>query len=425
MSRERDSGGRRSRRGSIIAVKEKLDGVNVDLTSLFCHHGANVYILTYENNGVRRHTFIDAGDSRYQNRILSVLAENDVEPANIERIIITHGHPDHYGLAYLLAKESKAKVTVQSSFRSLVDGEIGQRERRWSGSLDPSRLKDCDMEYLRESDTSKVVNIGGVGFVRLTDPIEIGQGGRLEIIGCPESMVTHSPDQIVVLYSSRDDPHPHEQTKGGFRPTDDIIFSGDLWLMRGPMFYHSITDVSWYWRRSLYRMKALMSGGGMARRDPRNQDPKAKEALKKGFRLIRVKPGHGPEFLGTRILPTGLLAERDILVELGYPLDADKSILRSAELAPKVLTRREQAYTDFVRELILWLELGYTLDEMAELLVRIYTEQSGGGPLVKEDRKERRGLLKATLAKLKDDEAQPDWVRQLAGVSQSKLKSIS
>ena len=425
MSRERDSGQRKPCRGPVIAVKEKLDGVNVDLTSLFCRHGANVYILTYENNGVRRHTFIDAGDSRYQNRILSVLAENDIEPANIERIIITHGHPDHYGLAYLLAKESKAKVAVQSSFRSLVESETGQGEQRWSGSLGPSRLKDCDMEYLRESDTSKVVNIGGVGFVRLTDPIEIGQGGRLEIIGCPENMVTHSPDQIVVLYSPRDDPHPHEQTKGDFRPTDDIIFSGDLWLMRGPMFYHSLTDVSWYWRRSLYRIKALMSGGGMARRDPRNQDPKAKEALKKGFRLIRVKPGHGPEFLGTRILPIGLLAERDILVELGYPLDTDKSILGSAELAPKVRARREQAYTDFVRELIFWLELGYTLDEMAELLVRIYTEQSGGGPLVKEDRKERRGLLEATLAKLKDDEAQPDWIRQLAGVSQSKLKSIS
>jgi hypothetical protein len=270
-----------------------------------------------------------------------------------------------------------------------------------------------------------VVSIGGVGFVRLTDPIAIGQGGRLEIIGCPETMVTHSPDQIVVLYSSRDDPHPHEETAGGFRPTDDILFSGDLWLMRGPMFYHSKTDLSWYWRRSLYRVKALVSSGGMARPDPRNQDPKAKLALKTGFRLIRVKPGHGPEFLGTRILPVGLLAGRDILVELGYPLDTDTSILGSAELAPKVLARRERAYVDFVRELILWLELGYTLDEMAGLLVRVYTEQTGGGPLVKEDREERRGVLKATLTRLKDDQAQPDWIRQLAGVCQSRLKSVS
>lgn len=425
MTMERDSGGWNSQSGSMMVVKENLDGVKVHLTSLFCQHGANVYILTYENDGVRRHTFIDAGDSRYHNRILSVLAENDVEPANIERIIITHGHPDHYGLAYLLAKESKAKVVARSPFKSLVEGDIWQRERRWSGSLDSSRLKDCDMEYLRESETSKMVNIGGVGFVRLVEPIKIGQGGRLEIIGCPESMVTHSLDQIVVLYSPRDDSHPHEQTKGGCRPTDDIIFSGDLWLMRGPMFYHHVTDASWYWRRGLNRMEALMRGRGMAWRDPRNQDRKAKEALKRGFCLIRVKPGHGPEFLGTRIIPTGLLADRDILVELGYPMDTDKSILRSTELAPKVPARREQAYADFVKELVLWLELGYTLDEMAELLVRIYTEQSGGGPLVKEDRKERRGLLKATLVRLEGDEEQPDWVRQLAVVSQSKLKSIS
>jgi len=425
MTMERDSGGWKSQSGSIMVVKENLDGVKVHLTSLFCQHGANVYILTYENDGVRRHTFIDAGDSRYHDRILSVLAENDVEPANIERIIITHGHPDHYGLAYLLAKESKAKVVARSTFKSLVEGEIWQRERRWSGSLDPSRLKDCDMEYLRESETSKMVNIGGVDFVRLAEPIKIGQGGRLEIIGCPESTVTHSLDQIVVLYSPRDDSHPHEQTKGDCRPTDDIIFSGDLWLMRGPMFYQQVTDAFWYWRRGLNRMEALMRGGGMAWRDPRNQDRKAKEALKRGFCLIRVKPGHGPEFLGTRIIPTGLLAERDILVELGYPMDTDKSILRSTELAAKVPARREQAYADFVKELVLWLELGYTLDEMAELLVRIYTEQSGGGPLVEEDRKERRGLLKATLVRLEGDEEQPDWVRQLAVVSQSKLKSIS
>ncbi|MFC1847552.1 MBL fold metallo-hydrolase [Chloroflexota bacterium] len=112
MNRERNSGGRKIRRGLITSAKEKLDGVNVDLTSLFCHHGANVYILTYENNGVRRHTFIDAGDLRYQNRILSVLAENDIEPANIDRIIITHGHPDHYGLAYLL--DSIIELVTQS-----------------------------------------------------------------------------------------------------------------------------------------------------------------------------------------------------------------------------------------------------------------------------------------------------------------------
>jgi hypothetical protein len=381
--------------------------------------------LTYENGGVRRHTLIDAGDSRYRDQILSVLAENDVDPASIERIIITHGHPDHYGLAYLLAKESKAKVVARSSLRSLVEGERGQVERKGLDSSEPSRLNEGDIEYLSESDIGKAISIGGVGFPRLVEPIEIGQRGRLEVLACPESMTTHSPDQLIVLCSPRDDPHPHEQTSGDYRPTDDIIFSGDLWLMRGPMFNHSITDTSWYLRQGSYHVKALLSGGGMAWRDPRQQDPKAKEALKRGFCLIRVKPGHGEEFLGTRIIPIGLLAERDLLVELGYPLDADKSILRSTDLAPEITARREQAYAGFVKELVLWMKLSYTFDEMTELLLRIYTEQSGGGYLVEKDRKERREQLKAILARLKGDEAQPDRVRHLAEASQSKLNSIS
>jgi hypothetical protein len=425
MSKERNLRRQRSYDDSITVVKENLICVNTDLTSLFCKHGANVYIFSYEHNGVRRHTFIDAGDSHYRNSILSVLTDNDINPANIDRIIITHGHADHYGLAYLLAKESKAKVIARPNSGGSVGNLVGQKKQSWPDSDVPSQLQDCDIEYLYETDTSKAVNIGGVDFVKLMDTIEIGQGGRLEIVGCPQTMITHSPDQLIVFYSPLDDPHPHEQSNGSFRPTDDIIFSGDLWLMRGPMFHHNMLDVSWHWRRNLYRMKSLMYGGNMARRDPRNQDSEAKEALKKGFCLIRVKPGHGPEFLGTRIIPIGLLAERDILIELGYPLSTDKSTLKLPELASKVLDKREKAYINFVGELSLWLELGYNLEEIAELLARIYTEQSGGGPLVEEDRKERRGLLKATLDRMKEDEALPDWAHQLAVISQSRLKSIS
>lgn len=425
MSGERNSSMRQSRGDSIVAVREKLGGVDADLTSFSFPHGANVYVLTYDNNGERRHTFIDAGDSQYQDKLLSVLAENDIDPARIERVIITHSHPDHCGLAYRLAKESRAKIVVHSNFRSFVEGGAGRMERRWLGGFDPSRLKECDIEYLHESGMGKAVNIGGVDFPSLAEPIEIGQGGRLAVLGCPESTVTHSPDQLIVLYSPRDDPHPHEQTSGDFRPTDDIIFSGDLWLMKGPMFNHSVTDIYWHLRHSLNHMKDLISVSGMAWRDPRDQDSKAKQALKKGFCLIRVKPGHGGEFLGTRIIPSGLLADRDLLVELGYSLNADKSMLKSTDLAPKTTTRREQAYAGFVKELVLWMELGYTLDEAAELLVRIYREQSGGGPLVAKDRKERRQQLKATLARLKKDEAQPDQIRQLAETTLPRLRSIS
>ena len=403
-------------------VREMLSGTSTELTCFFFRHGANMYVFSYEKEGVKKHTFIDAGDSQYRDRISEILTENDINAGNIERIIITHRHRDHCGLADLLAGESGAKILVHSNFRKLVEGVLSIEERRWLGGLDPSGLRACDIEYLQPSGEEGVVNIGGVDFPRLGEPIEMGETGRLEILACPESAQMHSPDQIIALYSPRSSPYTYEPTDDGFRPTDEIVFSGDLWLMRGPLFAGGLGNFSMQFRMGMHQMRNILSGRGMMRRDPREQDSAAKEALKKGFCLIRVEPGHGEEFLGSRILPNSLLAERDLLMEMGYPLDADKSILKSKDMVARVTARMEQAYKSFIEELSLWRRLGYNPAEITRLLVRIYREQSGGGPLVEQDRKERRRRLQTILARLKDDKAQPDELRELA---ESTLRALS
>lgn len=425
MSEKKDIPSKSSPGESYRVVKERLRGTNTDLAGFSFHRGANLYVFSYEKGGERRHTFVDAGDSRYRDKILTALVENDINPGNIERIIITHRHPDHCGLAELLARESGAKILVHSRFRSFVEGEIGQEERRWLGDFDPSRLKECDIEYLLQSKLGEVVSIGGVDFPILIEPVEIGEAGKLAILACPESIPTHSPDQIIVLYSAKNDPYRYEERYQGFRPTDDILFSGDLWLMRGPLYDWGMRDVVRQFRYGFHQIKGLMPGRSVPRRDPREQDARTKEALKRGFSLIRVKPGHGEEFLGSRIMPNSLMAECDLLIELGYSMDADKSILRSREVAPRVATIMEQAYTRFIEELLLWKELGYTSSEISGLLVRIYKEQSGGGPLVEKDRKERRERLKATLARLRDDETKPDELHRLAETTLSALGGVS
>jgi hypothetical protein len=106
-------------------------------------------------------------------------------------------------------------------------------------------------------------------------------------------------------------------------------------------------------------------------------------------------------------------------------MDDDKSILSSPDVAPKMTDRMEEAYASFIEELLLWIELGYSSSEVSELLVRIYKEQSGGGPLVEEDRKERRERIKATLVRLRDDEAVSDELHQLAESTLSDLKRVS
>ncbi len=417
---------RRSLGKPYTIVKERLSNTNTDLTSIFFHHGANIYVFSYEKERVKRHTFIDTGDSRYQNQILFALAENDINPANIERIIITHRHPDHCSLVALLAKESRAKILVHPNFKSLVEGEVGEEERGWlhRWGLDPSQFKEHDIEYLPQSDKSAGRSINGVNFPILGELIEIGEGAKLEILACPESTPTHSPDQIIILYSPKNCPQTHEKTGKDSRPTDDILFSGDLWLMTGPLSGWGIRNIRYRVRLRLSRLKNWLAGKSTFRRDPREQDSKAKEALKTGFILIRVKPGHGGEFIGARIIPRGLLADRDLLVALGYSLNANKSILRGRDLVPKIAALREQSYTSFIKELLFWRELGYTLGEVSELLVRIYKEQSGGGRLVQKDRKQRRERFKATLARLKDDKAESEELHQLAQSTLLELERV-
>jgi hypothetical protein len=127
-----------------------------------------------------------------------------------------------------------------------------------------------------------------------------------------------------------------------------------------------------------------------------------------------VKPGHGVEFMGSRIIPEGLLADRDILLKLGYSENTDKSILNTREMVSKVESLQEWAYTNFVKELHFWLELGYDRDEVSAFLARIYREQHGGTGQVENDRKQRRKILRATLNRLKADKTEREEMRYLA-----------
>jgi hypothetical protein len=325
-----------------------------------------------------------------------------------------------------LASRSGAQILAHSGFRSFVEGELGQLERRFLSSVDPAQLRECDLRYLEPAPAGGAVIIHGIDFPIIAAPIEIGEGGWLQLIACPENSSTHSPDQVIALYSPVDQPHPHEQSVGGFRPSDDIIFAGDLWLMRGPLFGTSTggRDVPWQLKQGLQQFRQMLAAGGGMRHDPRLQDAAAKDALKKGFRLIQVKPGHGNEFLGTRMIPLGILAGRDLLMELGYGMDDDQSLLESPKLAPKAAERLERAYQGFVGELATWAEFGYTADEVSGLLTRIYREQRGGGPLADADRRQRRVRIEETLDRLQADADRPESVRRLAAVTRAAVAEI-
>ena len=190
--------------------------------------------------------------------------------------------------------------------------------------------------------------------------VEMGHEGRLEILTIPESDLTHSPDQLIILYSPRKIPYVSQNCKenNGFRPSDEIIFSGDLWLMKGPVYERSLRSIPLTLKFFYFRLIDFVFGNKRINVLPSEQDAKTKDALKQGFSLIQVKPGHGEDFLGSNLIPRSLLAQRDLMIKLGLKMEGDKSVLQSNTFAPRINELRNKAYADFTDILNLWLELG-------------------------------------------------------------------
>jgi glyoxylase-like metal-dependent hydrolase (beta-lactamase superfamily II) len=404
-------------------TQERLEGTYTTLTNFFFRYGANIYVFTYEKNGKKLHTFIDSGYAAHHHKIFPILKKNGIDLKNIENIIITHRHPDHSGLAGLLAAESGATVLAHKNFKDFVEGNISAAEKMWLGALDTSSLKKCNVEYLHCNNGNGAFTISGVDFPRTGKTVEIGENCRLEILACPESSPTHSPDQLILLYSPRRTPFACGKTDEAFRPFDEMIFAGDLWLMKGPIFEKNLRSLKLSMKFLLYRGMASVLRRNEIRRLPREQDAKAKDALKQGFCLIRVKPGHGDEFLGSNIIPKSILADRDLLIKFGFSMDENKSVLLSEALAPQIAGLREKAYVDFADILGLWMETGYSPDEIPGLLARIYMEQNGGGPLVEEDRKERRKRLKDMLIRLVSEKNESDDLHRIAKSTLPRLNA--
>jgi glyoxylase-like metal-dependent hydrolase (beta-lactamase superfamily II) len=392
-----------------IIKEERLKGTATILRSFLFNWGSNIYTLSYRKNGRMAHTLIDTGERRYKTEILKILWDNGIEPENIERILLTHHHLDHSGMIAVLCLFSGARVLLHPDFRiETVEWDMARFGKY--------------LEWLPQAKEGRTRDIGGVAFPILGEAVDVGEGARLEILSLPKGdSLTHTVDQLCFLYTPKKSPATLEKIGLDFRPTDEILFSGDLWLMHPPGFSEETIGN--------LKISALIKER-RRRFDHRPQNRKEKKALKMGSSLTTVKPGHGPEFLGSRIINT-LLANRDILVKLGFDEDEKKDVLHERELALPIKQLREQSYRDFLEELKLWLNsqeeagFGYQIDEVSRFLLRIYEEQTGGGELVGEDRKERRIDLRKKLAALKTDVEQPEALHLVAESALSLIARIS
>jgi len=122
---------------------------------------------------------VDTGTPGYEKRILHRMEEKGVKKSDISLIIITHGHYDHFGSAFILRENIGAPVAIhRADVESLKTGinppliSIGIKGRIMAGLtklMKPPRVKGFDADILIEDEmdlspygvNGKIINTPG------------------------------------------------------------------------------------------------------------------------------------------------------------------------------------------------------------------------------------------------------------------------
>jgi glyoxylase-like metal-dependent hydrolase (beta-lactamase superfamily II) len=132
------------------------------------------------------------------------LAEHGVALGDIERVIVTHAHADHYGLVGTIAAASGAEVWAHSLAQPLIEGWVSYqapREQFWLDMLLASGVPKIPAEKTAHLYQGMQQFITHAPVARLLD-----EGDRVEMAGMLW-LVLHCPghaDNLICLYQPAD-----------------------------------------------------------------------------------------------------------------------------------------------------------------------------------------------------------------------------
>lgn len=81
------------------------------------------YVNCYLIDGDQGVTLVDTGLPKKEGAVLSALSEIGREMSDIDTIVVTHGHADHFGCARVLKAESGSQLVASQIDASYVRGE--------------------------------------------------------------------------------------------------------------------------------------------------------------------------------------------------------------------------------------------------------------------------------------------------------------
>jgi len=214
---------------------------------------ANVYVFTAEPI-----TLFDCGPNTpaAENALMLGLASHGLDPAQISRVIISHGHPDHYGLAPRIREISGAEIAI--------------------GEHDAAKLADNSMLVA----TGKLLLEEGMPMEELVDmgKRERGLGNLRPRIG--DLRLLHSGERVSFAGFELEVLHLPGHTAGHvclFHRPSGFLFSGDTLLLHispNPLLEPDPTDPTERRRSLLEYIRTL--------------------DVLASLPLTRVFPGHGP-----------------------------------------------------------------------------------------------------------------------------------
>jgi glyoxylase-like metal-dependent hydrolase (beta-lactamase superfamily II) len=149
----------------------------------------NVYLVKEEPL-----TLVDCGPDTPEGRemLAAGLKEHGVAVQDIKRVVITHAHPDHSGLAHWVWQTSGAEVCVHPYEYRKITGEQDFIKERLPFILKMGIPMNILMEMARDRDKLPQATLNGVSITPVTGGEKLSfQGGDMEMLHLPGHATGH------------------------------------------------------------------------------------------------------------------------------------------------------------------------------------------------------------------------------------------
>ncbi|NHN41132.1 MBL fold metallo-hydrolase [Halorubellus sp. JP-L1] len=161
------------------------------------------------NAYVAGHTIVDPGPASEEawSALLTALAEADLDPDDVEQVLVTHPHPDHFGLARRF-RDRGARVLASEPAAGIIAnfGDRLQYEQRYfqeffqrhgmaqSTAKTVTELPEAFVQYAPDVDTDRVLDAA--------DTVTVD--GRTLDVG---TTTGHAPGELTFAYDHDDERH--------------------------------------------------------------------------------------------------------------------------------------------------------------------------------------------------------------------------